>query len=436
MGMTTSNVQWPPSLWAAQTPPGPELPALKGSAQADVVVIGAGFTGLSTALHLREAGIDVAVVEAMEPGWGASGRNNGQVIPTLSRPDPDDIVARHGAAGERFVAMLRDSAATLFDTVRRYDIAAEQEQAGWVQPVHSPGRIKIAERRVKQWSKYGAPVELLSREQVSDMLGSQAWHGGFWNKTGGHINPLALARGLTRTVLGLGGRIFARSPVIGYERRGDRWVVRTAQGEISARALVLASNAYTGEFSKALAPEIAHEVMPVLSWQMATQPLSDNVRKTIIPARQAMSDTHGELYFARYDARNRLVTGGAVIGPGDKAERLKARVTERLQRLWPQIGDVSFDYVWNGYVGMTTDYMPRIHKLGPDAYGWTGCNGRAVALTIPLGAELAKAVRGVPDNELALPFTAPVTIPAHALLRKVAPLMLLLYRRRDARELS
>jgi glycine/D-amino acid oxidase-like deaminating enzyme len=436
MGMTTSNVQWPPSLWAAQTPPGPELPALKGSAQADVVVIGAGFTGLSTALHLREAGIDVAVVEAMEPGWGASGRNNGQVIPTLSRPDPDDIVARHGAAGERFVAMLRDSAATLFDTVRRYDIAAEQEQAGWVQPVHSPGRIKIAERRVKQWSKYGAPVELLSREQVSDMLGSQAWHGGFWNKTGGHINPLALARGLTRTVLGLGGRIFARSPVIDYERRGDRWLVRTAQGEISARALVLASNAYTGEFSKALAPEIAHEVMPVLSWQMATQPLSDNVRKTIIPARQAMSDTHGELYFARYDARNRLVTGGAVIGPGDKAERLKARVTERLQRLWPQIGDVSFDYVWNGYVGMTTDYMPRIHKLGPDAYGWTGCNGRAVALTIPLGAELAKAVRGVPNNEPALPFTAPVTIPAHALLRKVAPLMLLLYRRRDARELS
>jgi glycine/D-amino acid oxidase-like deaminating enzyme len=435
MGMTTSIVQWPPSLWAAQTPPGPELPALKGSAQADVVVIGAGFTGLSTALHLREAGIDVAVVEAMEPGWGASGRNNGQVIPTLSRPDPDDIVARHGTAGERFVAMLRDSAATLFDTVRRYDIAAEQEQAGWVQPVHSPGRIKIAERRVKQWSKYGAPVELLSREQVSDMLGSQAWHGGFWNKTGGHINPLALARGLTRTVLGLGGRIFAHSPVIDYERRGDRWVVRTAQGEISARALVLASNAYTGEFSKALAPEIAHEVMPVLSWQMATQPLSDNVRKTIIPARQAMSDTHGELYFARYDARNRLVTGGAVIGPGDKAERLKARVAERLQRLWPQIGDVSFDYVWNGYVGMTTDYMPRIHKLGPDAYGWTGCNGRAVALTIPLGAELAKAVRGVPDNELALPFTAPVTIPAHALLRKVAPLMLLLYRRRDAREL-
>jgi glycine/D-amino acid oxidase-like deaminating enzyme len=113
--MNSANVRWPDSLWAAATPPGPDLPALTGNAEADVVVIGAGFTGLSTALHLREAGVDVAVVEAMEPGWGASGRNNGQVIPTLSRPDPEDIIARHGAVGERFVALLRDSASTLFD---------------------------------------------------------------------------------------------------------------------------------------------------------------------------------------------------------------------------------------------------------------------------------------------------------------------------------
>ena len=301
--MNTPTVRWPDSLWAVATPSGPDLPELIGPQQVDVVIIGGGFTGLSTALHLREMGVDVAIVEAMEPGWGASGRNNGQVIPTLSRPDPEDIVARHGAAGERFVGMLRDSAATLFDLARRYRIEAEQEQTGWVQPVHSPGRIKIAERRVRQWSKFGAPVELLSREQVRDMLGSDAWYGGFWNRTGGHINPLALARGLARAVLDLGGRIYARSPAERYERRGDRWAVKTANGEISGRALVVATNAYSGEIVKSLVPEIATEVMPILSWQMATQPLSDNIRKTIIPGRQAMSDTHGELYFARYDAR-------------------------------------------------------------------------------------------------------------------------------------
>src|SRR3954464_13428101 len=359
--MHSANVDGSCSLWAAVTPPGPELPALKGSAQADVVVIGAGFTGLSCALHLREAGVDVAIVEAMEPGWGASGRNNGQVIPTLSRPDPEEIIARHGAAGERFVALLRDSASVLFDVARRYQIDAEQEQSGWVQPVHSPGRIKIAERRVRQWSKFGAAVELLSREETRQMLGSEAWFGGFWNRTGGHINPLALSRGLASVVLERGGRIYARSPAISFERRNDRWVVKTAHGQISGRALIVATNAYTGEFSSTLAPDITREVMPVLSWQMATRPLSEAARKAVIPGRQAMSDTHGELYFARYDARHRLVTGGAVIGPGNKTERLKTRVAERLKRLWPQIGDVSFDHVWNGYVGMTTDFMPRIH---------------------------------------------------------------------------
>jgi glycine/D-amino acid oxidase-like deaminating enzyme len=434
--MPEPSPAWPPSLWAAVTPPGPALPEVQGSVTADVVVIGAGFTGLSTALHLREAGVDVAVVEAAEPGWGASGRNNGQVIPTLTRQDPEDIVARHGEAGERFVALLRDSASSLFGLARAHGIEAEAEQNGWVQPVHSPGRIKIAERRVRQWAKLGAPVEFLSRDETREMLGSDAWYGGFWNRTGGHINPLALARGLARVVLEKGGRIFARSPVTAYERRGERWVAKTAAGEVTARALVLATNAYTDRFADTLAPSVAREIVPVLSWQMATRPLSDNVRKTIIPGRQAMSDTHGELYFARYDARHRLVTGGALVNPVNRAERLKPIIAERLQRLWPQIGEVAFDYVWNGYVAMTPDYLPRFHRLGPDAYGWAGCNGRAVALSIPLGRELARAAQGVPEKELALPFSEPTPLPAHRLLRRLAPLMLLLYRRRDAREIG
>ncbi|MGO3927687.1 NAD(P)/FAD-dependent oxidoreductase [Rhodopseudomonas pseudopalustris] len=432
----SAEARWPESLWHAVTPPGPALPELRGSEAADVIVIGAGFSGLSTALHLREAGVDVAVIEAAEPGWGASGRNNGQVIPTLSRPDPEDIVAKHGAAGERLVGLIRDSASILFDVAKRHAIDAEQEQNGWVQPVHSPGRIKIAERRVRQWSKFGAPVELLSRDQTREMLGSDAWFGGFWNRTGGHINPLALARGLARAVLAQGGRIFARSPALSIERRGDRWIVKTAQGEISSRALVVASNAYTGEFSKTLAPSLAGEVMPVRSWQMATQPLGDNVRKSMIPGRQAMSDTHGELIFGRFDARNRFVTGGAIIRPFNQAATLKARVGKRLQGLWPQIGEVKFDYVWNGFIGMTTDYLPHIHRLGPNAYGWTGCNGRGVALSIALGDELSKAVRGVPDNELALPFTEPTPIPANELLRPFAPLMMVLYRHRDSKEIA
>ncbi len=432
---TSNAVPLPDSIWAAVTPPGPKWPTLAGTARADTAVIGAGFTGLSTALSLRKAGIDVAVIEAAEPGWGASGRNNGQVIPTLSKPDPDDIEARYGEAGARFVSLLRDSASILFDTVREYGIAAEAEQTGWVQPVHSPGRIRIAERRVRQWAARGAAVEFLDSTRIRDMLGSDAWYGGFWNRTGGHINPLALARGLAVAATAAGARIFARTPALEFTREGSQWLVRTPAGEVRARALVLATNAYSARFSKSLAPRIARQVVPIVSWQMATQPIADEIRKTIIPGRQAMSDTHGELYFARYDARNRLITGGAILLPFRRAARLQALMARRLQRLWPQIGEVHFDHVWNGYVGMTRDFLPRFHRLGPDAYAWAGCNGRAVALSVALGAEFARAVGGAPDRELALPFSEPAPLPLHAIARRVAPLMLLRYRRNDRREI-
>ncbi|MCL4697155.1 MAG: FAD-binding oxidoreductase, partial [Burkholderiaceae bacterium] len=222
------------SIWSATAPAAPALPVLEGSVDADAVVIGAGFTGLATALNLRKAGVDVVVIEAAEPGWGASGRNNGQVIPTLTRAEPDDIEARFGEVGERFVALLRDSANILFDTVREHGIAAEAEQTGWVQPVHTPGRIAISERRVRQWSRRGAPVELLGATRVREMLGSDAWHGGFWNRSGGHVNPLALARGLARVVLGVGGRIFARTPALDSTRAGDQWIVRTPRRQVRA----------------------------------------------------------------------------------------------------------------------------------------------------------------------------------------------------------
>lgn len=431
----TAKIEWPPSLWAAVTPELAPLPGLVGNVTADVVVIGAGFTGLATALNLRRQGVDVAVVEAAEPGWGASGRNNGQVIPTLTRPEPDDIVKRHGEAGERLVGLIRDCAQVLFDTVRREGIEAEAEQTGWVQPVHSPGRMKIAERRVEQWARYGAPVSLKSRAEMRTLTGSNEWFGGWGNTTGGHINPLALARGLAAAVLKQGGRIYARSPVLSFERGGAYWFARTAHGTVKSRALVLATNAYTGEFSRQLAPDIAREVVPIYSWQMATKPLGDNVRKTIIPGRQAVSDTHRELYFARYDARNRLVTGGAILLPVQRRERMQPYIAARLERLFPSIGPVAFDYVWNGYVGITRDFFPRMHRLGPDAFAWAGCNGRAVGLSVALGGELAKAVTGTPLGELALPLSEPTPLPLHGVVRRLAPAMLMPYRYLDSREI-
>lgn len=427
---------FPPSLWAAVTPELTGLGPLDGAITADVVVIGAGFAGLSAALYLRERGVDVAVLEAVEPGWGASGRNNGQVIPTLTRPEPADIIATHGAAGERFVRLIRDSAGGLFELVRRYRLAAEAEQTGWIQPVHTPGRMAIAERRVAQWSRHGADVRLLSRNEVRALIGSDVWHGGWTAPSGGHINPLALSREMARAVVAHGGRVFVRSPATACVREASgAWRVDAPTGAVRARALILASNAYTGEFERGLAPDIAAEVVPVLSWQMATAPVSDNVTRSFLPGRQAMSDTHGDLHFARWDARNRLVTGGALMVAANGADRLRQRIGARIARWSPALADLTFDYVWNGYVGMTTDFMPRFHVLGPDAWGWTGCNGRAVGLAISIGRELARAAMGERLDTLGLPFTAPKPLPLHGLVRRAAPLRLVTFRWRDAREI-
>ena len=376
------------------------------------------------------------LLEAMEPGWGGSGRNNGQVIPNLTRLDPDALVARDGAAGERFVALLRDSANLLFDTVGRHAIAAEAEQTGWVQPAHTPGRVRLAERRVQQWIRWGAPVEMLDRDLLRSMVGSDFWYGGYWNRSGGHINPLALARGLAQAVLASGGQIRARSPVLSMERSEGRWLVRTAAGEVRARALILATNAYTDVFSSGLAPPVAHEAVPVLSWQMATAPLDPALRAQVLPGNQAMSDTHGDLHFARWDARGRLITGGGLAVAFNGAARLRRRIGARLARIWPQLGTPQFDHVWTGRIGATLDSAPRFHVLGPDAWGWAGCNGRAVALAFGIGQEFARLANGLPAGEAALPFGPTTPLPLHGLVRRVAPLKLLLYRWRDSREIA
>jgi glycine/D-amino acid oxidase-like deaminating enzyme len=435
----TSKTSMPPSLWANVTPPADRYEPLSGAKSVDAVVIGAGFTGLSAALHLRKAGVSTIVLEAAEPGWGASGRNNGQVIPTLSRVDPNEIIARHRLAGERFVGLIRDSAQALFDTVREESIACEAEQTGWVQPVHTPGRMAIAERRVAQWSRVGAKVALLNNEETARKLGSPAWHGGWWAPSGGHINPLALARGLARAVTRHDGTIYAGSPVLAFGRAGARWVVTTPDGRVDARALVLATNATTVTFSPRLAPDLVREVVPILSWQMATAPIPEAIRRSVMPERSAVSDTRAELRFARFDARHRIVTGGALLGSARAEERLRATISLRLVEMFPALADVpggvTFDYIWNGPVGMTTDYLPRIHSLGPDGFGWVGCNGRAVGLAMAIGREFARGVMGVPRADLALPFTEPETIKFHGLTKRIAPLALLAARRRDRQEI-
>lgn len=427
---------FPPSIWAEVSAPRPPKPKLQGEVEADAVVIGGGFTGLSSALHLARRGLSVVLLEANAVGWGASGRNNGQVIPILTAAEPDAMIARHGAAGERFARLVGASASYLFDTAREEGIEAEAEaeQAGWFQPAHSPGRIRLSEKRVNAWRRLGFPAELLDADAAEKVLGSRFWHGGMFNPTGGHVNPLGLARGLAAAAERRGAVIHEDSPATSWAREGDFWRARTAEGSVKARALILATNAYTDQAAPSLAPRLARSIVPVLSWQMATEPIGDNLRRAILPGRQAVSDTRGDLRFFRYDARNRLITGGAVLGPWNAAERVKATAAGRLAEAFPDLGAPKMTHVWSGYVGMTWDRFPRIHRLGPDGWAWIGCNGRGVALSISLGREMAAAVAGAPETELALPLSEPRPLAAHAIARRIAPWYLAWLKRADRRE--
>lgn len=427
-------VIFPASLWAATAPPRAPSAALKGAAETDVAVIGGGFTGLSAALHIAKQGGDVTVLEAQAVGWGASGRNNGQVIPVLTSAEPDAWVQRHGDAGARFVDLIGNSASVLFDIIREEGIEAEAEQTGWFQPAHSPGRVKLSQRRVDAWRRFGFPAELKTREEAEAILGSSFWHGGMYNLTGGHMNPLALARGLAGAAERHGATIHERSPATGFSRQGAGWLIQTPEGALKARALILATNAYTGEIAPGLAPRLARSVIPVLSWQMSTAPLGDNLRASIVPGRQAISDTRGDLRFFRYDAQNRLITGGAVFGSWNMEARVRQKAAQRLGEAFPALGVPEMTHVWSGYVGMNRDRFPRVHRLGPDGWAWIACNGRGVALGVSLGRELARATLGEPEAELALPVTEPRPFPMQSLIRRVAPAYLAWLKRKDLAE--
>ncbi|MGR3803122.1 NAD(P)/FAD-dependent oxidoreductase [Marinibacterium profundimaris] len=427
---------FPNSLWAATAPDRVPSAPLKGAAETDVAIIGAGFTGLSAAIEARRRGHEVTVVEANAAGWGASGRNNGQVIPILTSAEPDVWVARYGDAGRRMVDLIGNSADVLFDLVRDFDMQAEAEQSGWFQPAHSPGRVALSRKRVDAWQRFGFPAELKTAEETAEILGSSFWYGGMYNPTGGHINPLALAREMARVAEDLGATLHEDSPVTSFDRVGQDWVIRTAQGTLKARALILATNAYTGQIAPRLAPRIARSVVPVLSWQMATKPVGDNLLAKLLPGRQAVSDTRGDLRFFRYDARNRLITGGAVMGNVDVENRVRRKAANSLAEAFPELGVPEMTHVWSGYIGMNWDRFPRVHKIGPDGWAWVGCNGRGVALGTSLGRELARAATGQPEDELALPVTEPWAFPAHAIVRRVAPAYLTWLKRQDKKEIN
>ena len=383
----------PPSLWAATAEPGPPAPRLAGPVEADVAVIGGGFTGLSSALHLAEAGKQVVLLEAAEPGWGASGRNGGQVNPGW-KVLPSEITARYGAErGGRVARMAHGTCDLVFELIDRFGISCDALRPGFLQAAYGGHGRKKQENWAREWSAYGAEIDLLDRDGLAALIGTDKYDGGLRDARGGNLQPLSYARGLAKAAAGLGAALHGGSPATAVARHGAGWRVTTPEGRVSAEQLVIGTNGYTDD----LWPGLKETVVPVPSFIAASTPLSQNLARSILPGRHAVTETRRVLFYFRMDRDDRFVFGGrgklfdSVDSiDGGPMEHLKAEAC----RLYPQLADIGWDFGWGGYVAVTREHTPRLMRLAPGVFAGLGYNGRGVAMATMMGKQLALAILG------------------------------------------
>jgi glycine/D-amino acid oxidase-like deaminating enzyme len=391
-------------LWEKTAPPAPQTGRLQGDISVDVAVIGAGFTGLSAALHLAEAGTKVAVVDAVDIGFGGSGRNVGLVNAGMWVM-PDDLPAVLGQLhGERLLELLGKAPQSVFGLVDKYGIDCELEREGTLHCAVGKGGMQQLEQRAAQWQARRADVRLLDAAETAAKVGSNAYAGSLLDNRAGTIQPLAYVRGLAKAAQANGAGIYTGTPVTATERSGSRWAVRTPSGIISADWVIVATNAYTTSPWPALRAELLH--LPYFNF--ATAPLPENLRKTILPERQGGWDTREILSSFRMDRTGRLVFGsvGALRGTGMAIH--KAWAARSIRKLFPQIGNVTFEAGWYGKIGMTNDSLPRFHTLAPNVISFSGYNGRGIAPGTVFGRILAEHIAGkVSEADLPLPVTQP-----------------------------
>ena len=406
-------------LWAETSRERFEAPPLASEIDADVAIVGGGILGLSAALALAERGTSVVVLDGLAIGAGASGRNNGVVVPAFTRTGPDEVAAalgpRHGPA---LIGLVANAAAELFALVRRSGIDCEARQAGWLNPAHAAALASMLQARAAAWRRHGWDCEYLDAAETRRRIGSASFHGAVFVPSGGQINPFALTNGLARVAARAGARIFARSPVTGATRRGDSWQLQTASGTVRAGHLLQCTNA----MPPGLDAGVARSFVPLEGSVFATAPLPPELRASILPAGAPLSDTRRNLFAAGLDAKGRLIVAGAAIPYGGDGA-LAARVARKAQAVFPQLGALRFERHWRGRLAFHPDFQPRLYQVAPDWWAAIGCQGRGVALGAALGRRLGEALATADESALPLPLVPPAPIPLHAIKRRlVGPL--------------
>lgn len=417
-----------PSLWAATAAAAPQTTPLDASTSTEIVVIGGGYAGLSTALHLAERGFKPIVLEAQEIGFGGSGRNGGQVIPGL-KYDPDELVAKFGRErGERLAAFGGGTADAVFGLIDKYAMDVPYVRNGWIQGAHTPDGKDQVQRRAEQWGKRGAPVRVLDKSETGYLLGSERYVGGWLDKRGGGVQPLSYARGLARAAQKTGAIIHTRSPATALTQTKGRWTVETASGAtVTADRVVLCTNGYT----KGLWPRLHETIIPANSFQIATRPLSDNLRRSILPEGHVSSDTRKLLLYFRLDHMGRLLMGGRGPFREPKGAEDWAHLERIIGKMFPQVKDVPVEYRWCGRVAITRDFMPHLHEPAPGLLIDIGCQGRGVGLQTAMGRAMADYIATGDAAVLPVPLSLIKPLPFHALHKLYVSAVIAWYRLND-----
>lgn len=381
------NSQHAPSYYAASAHPQPERPPLQERIEADVCIVGAGYTGLSSGLHLAEAGFNVVVLEAAKVGWGASGRNGGQIVHSYSR-DIDVIERNHGkAVAEAMGSMAFEGARVIRERVAKYGIDCDLKDGG-IYAAKTRKKVAGLHEHKELWEKYDSlKMQFVEGAEIQNYVRTDEYEAILIDPTGGHIHPLKLAQGEAAALESLGGVIHEQSPVTRIER-GATAVVRTAQGEVHAKTVIVACNAYIGE----LEPKLSAKSMPCGTQVVATEPLAN--WRDVLPQDHCVEDTNYLLDYYRLSADKRLIFGGGVVYGAKDPDDIESHIRPNLERTFPQLKGVKIDYAWTGNFLLTLSRLPQVGRLESNIYYAQGCSGHGVTYTHMIGRVLSEAIRG------------------------------------------
>jgi glycine/D-amino acid oxidase-like deaminating enzyme len=414
------------SYYAATVGDVTDYPPLAGEQRADVCVVGAGFTGLSTALFLAERGYDVRIVEANRIGWGASGRNGGQVISGISG---EAAVAKHwGRDVEELFGELRWAGhAIIRERIDTYGIDCDFKY-GYLDVAIKPRHLRDLEADQARLAAANFPheVRLVSRDETRELTGTDKYLGGLVNMGNGHLHPLKLCVGEARAAVQNGARFHERSPVLAIEE-GSRPRVVTAGGAVTADAVVIAGNAYHD-----LHPRLRGILFPVRSYIIATEPLSPEVVASINPRDLAVCDPNFVLQYFRLSVDKRLLFGARFNYLGADPAVIERHHRRALAKLWPRLAGVRIDYAWGGNIGVPVNRVPQFGRLSPNVYYCQGYSGHGVNVTHLAGQILADAIAGTLERFDLFASVKPVRVPfGHALRKPMVSLGVLYYQLKD-----